>query len=56
VTVGKVDEGRIGVDGVIEWRDEDGELHRAGGPARVFPSGLEEWFRHGAFIASTARL
>jgi len=41
------EEARIGVDGVIEWRDENGELHRVGGPARVFPSGREEWFRHG---------
>jgi hypothetical protein len=41
------DEGTIGVDGVIEWRDAEGELHRAGGPARVFPSGRQEWFHHG---------
>jgi hypothetical protein len=41
------DEARIGVDGVLEWRDDDGELHRTGGPARVFPSGREEWFHHG---------
>jgi hypothetical protein len=34
-------------DGVIEWRDADGRLHRRGGPARVYPSGREEWFRHG---------
>jgi hypothetical protein len=34
-------------DGVIEWRDDDGRLHRQGGPARVSPSGREEWFRHG---------
>jgi hypothetical protein len=41
------DEGTIGIDGTIEWRDADGELHRVGGPARVFPSGRQEWFRHG---------
>jgi hypothetical protein len=34
-------------DGVTEWRDDDRRLHRQGGPARVFPSGREEWFRHG---------
>ncbi len=34
-------------DGILEWRDADGELHRAGGPARVFPGGREEWYRHG---------
>ena len=39
--------GLVGADGVIEWRDSDGRLHRAGGPARVFPSGREEWYRHG---------
>jgi hypothetical protein len=41
------DQGATGVDGTIEWRDAKGELHRAGGPARVFPSGRREWFRHG---------
>ncbi len=34
-------------DGVLEWRDPRGRLHREDGPARVFPSGREEWFRHG---------
>jgi hypothetical protein len=43
----KRDEARLGIDGSIEWRDEEGELHRVGGPARIFPSGREEWFRHG---------
>jgi hypothetical protein len=41
------DEGTIGLDGAIECRDGSGELHRDGGPARVLPSGREEWFRHG---------
>ena len=35
-------------DGVMEWRDAENRLHRAGGPARVFPSGREEWYRHGS--------
>lgn len=34
-------------DGVVEWRDSEGRLHRWGGPARVFPSGRAEWYRHG---------
>ena len=34
-------------DGVIEWHDADGRLHRADGPARVFSSGRREWYRHG---------
>jgi hypothetical protein len=34
-------------NGVLEWRDAQGELHRVDGPARVFPGGREEWFRHG---------
>jgi hypothetical protein len=34
-------------DGVIEWHDADGRLHRADGPARVFASGRQEWYRHG---------
>lgn len=40
--------GTVGLDGTIEWRDAEGELHRDDGPARVFPSGREEWYRHGA--------
>ena len=47
MTVSESDEARLGIDGVIEWRDEEGELHRAGAPARVLPSGRDEWFRHG---------
>jgi len=41
------DEASLAVDGAIEWRGEEGELHRVGGPARIFPSVREEWFRHG---------
>lgn len=47
------DEGTIGADGTIEWRDAEGRLDRADGPARVFPSGREEgngtekWYREG---------
>lgn len=33
------DEGTTGADGTIEWRDAEGRLDRADGPARVFPSG-----------------
>lgn len=33
------DRGVASADGTIEWRDEDGALHRSGGPARIFPSG-----------------
>jgi hypothetical protein len=32
---------------VIEWRDAEGRLHRDDGPARMFPSGREKWYRHG---------
>jgi hypothetical protein len=34
-------------DGVLEYRDAQGRLHRARGPARLFPGGREEWYRHG---------
>ena len=34
-------------DGVLEWRDAEGRLHRPRGPARVFPSGREEYYRRG---------
>ena len=43
----KSDEARIGVDGVIEWRDQDGELHRVGGPAAIYPDGRRIWFLEG---------
>ena len=33
--------------GTLDWRDEEGRLHREDGPARVFGSGREEWYRHG---------
>ena len=38
---------RMTGDGVMEWRDAQGRLHRDDGPARVLPSGREEWYRHG---------
>ncbi len=31
----------------IKWTDGDGRLHRDGGPARVWPSGTQEWYQHG---------
>jgi hypothetical protein len=38
-------------DGAGRWEHRvarpPGRLHRANGPARVFPSGKREWFRHG---------
>jgi hypothetical protein len=37
----------VGPDGIAEWRDDEGLLHRDDGPARVYPGGREEWFRHG---------
>lgn len=38
------DEGRIEVDGTIEWRDAEGELHRDDGPAAIYPDGRKVWF------------
>ncbi len=43
----KGDEGQIGVDGTIEWCDEEGGLHRTGGPACVYVNGTEKWYREG---------
>src|SRR4051794_28478999 len=34
-------------DGTLEWHDDAGRLHRDKGPAKVLPSGREEWYRHG---------
>ena len=30
-----------------EFRDDQGRLHREDGPARIYPSGRAEWYRHG---------
>lgn len=30
-----------------DWRDDEGRPHRDDCPARLHPSGREEWFRHG---------
>ena len=35
-------------DGVLEWLDAQGRPHRTDGPARVFPGGRREWYRHGS--------
>jgi hypothetical protein len=40
-------EPRMNGDGVLEWRDGEGRLHRDGAPARVYVNGTEEWYRHG---------
>ncbi len=37
-------------DGVIEWRDDDGRLHRQGGPAAIYPDGRRIWFENGVKI------
>jgi hypothetical protein len=29
-------------DGIVEWRDREGRLDRADGPARIHPEGREE--------------
>ncbi|MEA2440042.1 MAG: hypothetical protein QOH76_1466 [Thermoleophilaceae bacterium] len=34
-------------DGVLEWRDDKGRLHRDGGPAASYPDGRRLWFQHG---------
>jgi hypothetical protein len=30
-----------------EWRDEHGQLHRADGPAVIYPNGSQVWYLHG---------
>jgi hypothetical protein len=34
-------------DGVLEWRDDQGRLHREGAPACVYVNGTEKWYRNG---------
>lgn len=41
------DEAQLGVDGVTEWRDDKGTLHRVGGPAAIYPDGRRIWFIEG---------
>jgi hypothetical protein len=43
----KSDEARLGIDGVIEWHDDGGKLHRADGPAATYPDGRRVWFVEG---------
>jgi len=44
------DEGTIGVDGIIEWRDGEGRLHRDDGPAAIYPDGRRLWFLEGVKV------
>lgn len=34
-------------DGCYAVFDNDGRLHREGGPAVVYPDGMQRWYRHG---------
>ena len=34
-------------NGRVEWRDEQGRLHREDGPALEHANGSEKWYRHG---------
>jgi len=43
-------DGTIGTDGVIEWRDDDGQLHRDDGPAATCPDGRRVWFVEGVKV------
>ena len=44
--VPKLDHDRWGVR-FRAWRDENGRLHREDGPAVLWQSGAEEWYKHG---------
>jgi hypothetical protein len=33
--------------GAVEWRDEEGRLHREDGPAIIHANGSYKWYRHG---------
>ncbi len=35
------------LDRIVEWRDEDGRLHRDDGPAWILPDGTQSWYQHG---------
>ena len=35
--------------GWIQWLDDEGQSHRADGPAWVWPDGTQYWCRHGRF-------
>ncbi len=34
------------LNGIVEWRDKDGALHRDDGPARIEASGRQRWHQH----------
>jgi hypothetical protein len=40
-------DGTIGLDETIEWRDAEGRLDRADGPAATYPDGRRIWFVEG---------
>ena len=35
--------------GMVQWDDDEGHFHRAGGPASVWPHGMQLWYRRGRF-------
>ena len=34
-------------NGIKEWRDSNGKLHRDDGPAAIYVDGTKSWFQHG---------
>ena len=38
---------KVGEDGIIQYLNERGELHRIYGPAVIYPNGYEFWFQNG---------
>ena len=37
----------VNSEGRVEWRTDEGYLHREGGPAVEKPGGYEQWWNHG---------
>ena len=42
-------------NGRVEWRDDEGRLHREDGPAVEHANGSEKWYRHGGATARALR-
>ena len=37
----------VGTNGIIRYRNSEGQLHRVHGPAVIYPDGTECWCQHG---------
>jgi len=44
-----IEAGGVFKDGAYHVRNSSGQLHREGGPAVIYPDGMQEWYRNGQY-------